>query len=79
MHRTVVNSRGQVTIPFELRRKLEIKRGTRVAWHEEKGRLVLSPMTARRIQRNCWISQAQTRRAIHVRGIAHGARTTTGA
>jgi AbrB family looped-hinge helix DNA binding protein len=43
-------SRGRVTIPAELRKKLEIKPGTRVTWFEEKGRLILAPMTARRIK-----------------------------
>jgi AbrB family looped-hinge helix DNA binding protein len=50
MRRTVVNARGQVTIPAELRKQLEIKPGTRVTWFEEKGRLVLAPMTAQRIK-----------------------------
>ena len=50
MRRTVVNARGQVTIPAELRKQLEIKPGTRVTWFEEKGRLMLAPMTARRIK-----------------------------
>jgi AbrB family looped-hinge helix DNA binding protein len=50
MRRTVVNARGQVTIPAELRKQLEIKPDTRVTWLEEKGRLVLAPMTARRIK-----------------------------
>jgi len=50
MRRTVVNARGQVTIPVELRKQLEIKAGTRVTWSEEKGRLVMVPMTLRRIK-----------------------------
>jgi AbrB family looped-hinge helix DNA binding protein len=50
MRRLVVNARGQVTIPAELRKQLEIKPGTRVTWLEQKGRLVLAPMTARRIK-----------------------------
>jgi AbrB family looped-hinge helix DNA binding protein len=49
MRRTVVNVRGQVTIPVELRKQLEITPGTRVTWFEEKGRLILAPMTSRRI------------------------------
>jgi AbrB family looped-hinge helix DNA binding protein len=44
-----INARGQVTIPAELRKRLGIKPGTRVNWIEEKGRLVLIPMTARGI------------------------------
>jgi AbrB family looped-hinge helix DNA binding protein len=39
-----------VTIPAELRKQLEIKPGTRVTWFEEKGRLILAPMTSRRIK-----------------------------
>ncbi len=50
MRRTVVNARGQVTIPVELRRQLEIIPGTHVNWIEENGRLVLVPITARGIK-----------------------------
>src|SRR5579863_9353183 len=50
MRRTVVNTKGQVTIPAQLRKQLEIKPGTRVTWFEEKGRLILAPMSARRIK-----------------------------
>ena len=49
MRRTVVNAKGQVTIPAELRKQLAIKPGTRVTWSEEKGRLTLAPITLRRI------------------------------
>src|ERR1700683_980557 len=50
MRRTVVNARGQITIPAELRKQLGITTGTRVTWLEEKGRLILAPMTSRRIK-----------------------------
>ncbi len=50
MRRTVVNARGQVTIPAELRKQLEINPGTRITWFEEKGQLMLAPMTSRRIK-----------------------------
>jgi len=50
MHHTVANARGQVTIPAELRKQLGIVPGTRVTWFEEKGRLMLAPMTLRRIK-----------------------------
>jgi AbrB family looped-hinge helix DNA binding protein len=49
MRRTIINARGQATIPAELRTRLGIKPGTRVTWFEEKGRLILAPMTSRRI------------------------------
>jgi AbrB family looped-hinge helix DNA binding protein len=50
MRRTIVNAKGQLTIPAELRKKLEIKPGTHVTWFEEKRRLILAPMTSRRIK-----------------------------
>jgi AbrB family looped-hinge helix DNA binding protein len=50
MRRTMVNARGQVTIPAELRKQLAITPGTRFTWLEEKGRLILAPMTSRRTQ-----------------------------
>ena len=50
MRRTVVNARGQVTIPIKLRKQLDIKPGTRLNWIEEKGWLVLVPITAHGIK-----------------------------
>ncbi|SRR6266567_2321058 len=46
----VIRTKGRVTIPAELRKRLGIRAGTRVNWIEEKGRLVLVPMTARGIK-----------------------------
>jgi len=48
MLRAVVNPKGQVTIPFELPKRLEIKPSTRVNRSEEPGRFVMAPMTLRR-------------------------------
>lgn len=45
MRRTKTNAKGQVTIPAELRERLGIEEGTRINWKEERGRLVLTPMT----------------------------------
>ncbi len=39
-----INTRGQITIPAELRKRLGIKTGTRITWTEENGRLVLTPI-----------------------------------
>ena len=50
MPHTAVSVRGQVTIPAELRKRLGIRAGTRLNWIEEKGRLVLIPITAQRIK-----------------------------
>ncbi|MGZ4730620.1 MAG: AbrB/MazE/SpoVT family DNA-binding domain-containing protein [Terriglobales bacterium] len=48
-YRTVVSSKGQVVIPAELRERLSLEKGTPATWSEENGRLVLTPMTERRI------------------------------
>lgn len=44
MH-TRATVKGQVLIPVALRRKYGIKKGTRIAIIEEKGRIVLEPIT----------------------------------
>ena len=48
--RTVISSKGQVVIPAELREQLGLRRGTPATWTEEKGRLVLTPITEKRIR-----------------------------
>ncbi len=49
VYRTVISSKGQVVIPAELREQFGLKKGTRATWKEEKGRLVLTPITEQRI------------------------------
>ena len=41
----VVTSKGQLVIPARLRRRLGIHKGTRVAFTEDNGRLILQPVT----------------------------------
>jgi len=49
--RTVISSKGQVVIPAELREDYGLNKGTPATWTEEEGgRLVLTPMTERRIK-----------------------------
>ena len=48
-YRTVVSSKGQVVIPAELRERLKLEKGTPATWSEEGGRLVLTPMTEKRL------------------------------
>lgn len=48
-YRTVVSSKGQVVIPAELRERLSLEKGTPATWSEDGGRLVLTPMTERRL------------------------------
>ncbi len=40
-----ISSKGQMVIPAELRKKLGIKAGTKVAVREENARLILYPIT----------------------------------
>jgi antitoxin PrlF len=40
---SAVTTKGQVTVPAEMREKLGIKPGDRVGFIEEKGRLILQP------------------------------------
>jgi AbrB family looped-hinge helix DNA binding protein len=49
-YRTVISSKGQVVIPAELRTQFGLEKGTPATWTEEKGRLVLTPITAQRIR-----------------------------
>ena len=41
----LVTTKGRISIPAELRKKLGIKRKTHIDWTAEKGRLVLTPVT----------------------------------
>ena len=41
----MVTSKGQLVIPAKLRRRLGIKRGTRVAFTQDDGRLIVQPVT----------------------------------
>ncbi len=48
-YRTSVSSKGQVVIPAELRERLGLEKGTPATWSEEKGKLILSPITERQL------------------------------
>ena len=48
--RTVISTKGQVVIPADLREEYGLDKGTPAMWTEEAGRLVLTPMTERRIK-----------------------------
>ncbi len=43
-----ISSKGRVTIPAELRKRLGLNPGTLVNWSKGKGKLVLTALTARR-------------------------------
>jgi len=42
---SVVTTKGQLVIPARLRRRLGIKKGTRVTFVEDAGRIVVQPVT----------------------------------
>jgi len=48
---SVVTSKGQLVIPARLRRRLGIKKGTRVAFTQDDGRLIVQPVTREFIRR----------------------------
>ena len=49
MRRTVINAKGQVTIPAGLREKFGIEKGACIDWTEMQGRLVLTPINRLRL------------------------------
>ena len=49
-YRTVISSKGQVVIPAELRERFGLEKGTPATWREEKGRLILTPITKERLR-----------------------------
>ena len=42
---SVVTTKGQLVIPARLRRRLGIKKGTRVTFVEDSGRIIVQPVT----------------------------------
>lgn len=49
-YHTVISSKGQVVIPAELREQYGLEKGTPATWTDEKGRLVLTPITMQRLR-----------------------------
>lgn len=45
MYTAYVTSKGQLAIPVKLRRKYNIKKGTRVNFVEDHGKIVMQPVT----------------------------------
>jgi AbrB family looped-hinge helix DNA binding protein len=51
MRRAVISSKGRVTIPAKLRKKLGFSPGIHVEWSKKNGKLVLTPVSTRRIEK----------------------------
>ena len=45
-----MSSKGQFVVPAEVRERLGLEKGTRARLTEEEGRLVLTPLTKRRLR-----------------------------
>jgi AbrB family looped-hinge helix DNA binding protein len=43
---STVTTKGQLVIPARLRKKYSIRKGTKVAFLEDQGRLILQPITS---------------------------------
>ncbi len=56
---TAVNAKGQIVIPADIRDRFAIKQGTKIAFIEEKGRLLIQPVTDAFIEsmRGCLANQ----------------------
>ena len=55
MHTAYVTSKGQLAVPAKLRRKYNIKRGTRINFLEEGDHIIFQPVTREYIDSFCGI------------------------
>ena len=44
METSVVTTKGQIVVPAKVRRKFGIKKGTKIAFIEQKGKLIIQPL-----------------------------------
>jgi AbrB family looped-hinge helix DNA binding protein len=44
METSVVTTKGQLVVPSKIRKKFNIKKGTRIAFIEQNGRLIIQPL-----------------------------------
>ena len=64
IHATVT-SKGQLVIPARIRRRLGIRKGTRVAVHEEGSRLIVQPLTDEFLRKlQGWLKPAKGKRSM---------------
>lgn len=59
MNTTVVTTKGQVVIPAKIRRKLNIKKGTRLYIEERGDELILKPVTPAYLERIAGVLQTR--------------------
>lgn len=51
MTTTVVTAKGQIVIPSKIRRKLDIKKGTKLCIKEENDKIIIFPLTREYFER----------------------------
>ena len=44
METSVVTTKGQIVVPAKIRRKFGIKKGTKIAFIEQNGKLIIQPL-----------------------------------
>ena len=44
MEKSVVTTKGQIVVPVKIRRKFGIKKGTKIAFIEQNGKLFIQPL-----------------------------------
>jgi len=59
MNTTVVTTKGQIVIPSRMRRKLNIKKGTRLYIEEKSNELLLKPLTPAYFERIAGVLQTR--------------------
>ncbi len=52
METSIVTTKGQIVIPSKIRRRYNIKNGTKVHFYEENGQIKLVPVTTEMIREN---------------------------
>lgn len=60
MDQATVTSKGQLVIPAPLRKKYGIKKGTKIAFIEQDGKLLLQPINKQFIRSMCGILKSDT-------------------
>jgi len=49
-YRIRISSKGQVIIPAEIRKRHGLTTGTRATWTEDRGQLILTPVSTQRLK-----------------------------
>ena len=59
MTTTIVTTKGQIVIPSKIRRRMNIKRGTKLYIEEKGDELILKPVTARYFEKIAGVLQTK--------------------